>query len=539
MKKLGLTLLAWIPCLAFCQTSSISLDWMEFFPPSDTKIQSMAVDHEGHVYATGFIYPNGELYGHQRTSTRHESFIVKLDSLGNVFWVQVYASDGFISNNRIMEGADHNLYYFADIQTAITTPYGSNVIPPRFRTEVIFKLDSSGKPIWNQFTGQTGSSDLNRHTIDPSGNLYVHCTIEDTWYLTLDSSLSISPEGENNRMIGKIDEHGTWEWAQLIPGVEQIQELKTDQAGQLLITGVFKDTLFLGDTVFYPRGGTDLDAFFSLLDSDGNFLINKRAGWNWHNHTSPQHRLQDHSILVWLGHHDAFYYDNKPLGGHPWGSFLRLNADLSFLSVHQPFDMHTELISIRESKHGELWCLSDFTSGMLMGDDTLKKVQGEASLVLFKLNQSLQYQQHTIISSTGNLNPAKLDLINGESPLLLIGSSKQIRLKNKTLGDTVISATWNTALIKFNDLSIPTRVPEISKNPVYLYPNPTNNSFRINMLNRTQPDEVTLLDLNGRRIKTWQAEREYLLPELPAGLYLVLIRCGEEVSAKRLVIQGR
>jgi hypothetical protein len=67
-----------------------------------------------------------------------------------------------------------------------------------------------------------------------------------------------------------------------------------------------------------------------------------------------------------------------------------------------------------------------------------------------------------------------------------------------------------------------------------LYPNPTETSFTI--VSELVIDQLMVMDMNGRTVKTFGNQNSYEVGELTAGMYMVHITSGDLTLVKRLMI---
>jgi endoglucanase len=76
---------------------------------------------------------------------------------------------------------------------------------------------------------------------------------------------------------------------------------------------------------------------------------------------------------------------------------------------------------------------------------------------------------------------------------------------------------------------------------INLYPNPNSGEFTLEFRPDYQPNKITILNLSGKKllelIPPKDSNQMVLKPELPAGLYVVVVENHKELHCKKLIIQ--
>lgn len=73
---------------------------------------------------------------------------------------------------------------------------------------------------------------------------------------------------------------------------------------------------------------------------------------------------------------------------------------------------------------------------------------------------------------------------------------------------------------------------------ILLYPNPTSNNFTIDGVNASDVLNVTLMDMNGRILQTWNgaASSSYELNNVSTGNYIVQLVTNKGTATKRIAV---
>ncbi|HMJ71303.1 MAG TPA: gliding motility-associated C-terminal domain-containing protein [Cyclobacteriaceae bacterium] len=118
-------------------------------------------------------------------------------------------------------------------------------------------------------------SDAKFIDVDPSGNAYVAGTLEtnETY-----GGFALNNNGDHDVFVLKINPTGTILWAKSYggPGVDEVNAIDVDAAGNVLLGGLFNDVVdFDPDAAndnFIGANSADADGYVLKLDTDGNFL---------------------------------------------------------------------------------------------------------------------------------------------------------------------------------------------------------------------------------------------------------------------------
>lgn len=151
----------------------------------------------------------------------------------------------------------------------------------------ILKMDSLGNFLWVKGFGDIGADISNSITIDETGNVFT--TGYFSYSVDFDPgpgtfSLSVNPWGAQNTFILKLDPSGNFLWAKNVGGssVSIGNSILTDSQNNSYTTGAFRFTVDFnpGPGTYTLASNGDLDIFILKLDSLGNFVWATNAGCN-------------------------------------------------------------------------------------------------------------------------------------------------------------------------------------------------------------------------------------------------------------------
>ncbi len=156
-----------------------------------------------------------------------------------------------------------------------TISFGSIIDSPTIYSVVWVKYNSSGVPLWSDYT-RGDYCWLNNISTDPAGNLIVYgimmgfstqigpFTLTDTlaWYYTPATKYfiaKISPAGTILWAINDGRNIGTYSYLHLTDSPPVISDggITTDRFGNIYITGYYHDSITIGAHTFFSSGGVD------------------------------------------------------------------------------------------------------------------------------------------------------------------------------------------------------------------------------------------------------------------------------------------
>lgn len=267
---------------------------------------SIATDHEGNSYITGYFYGTAT-FGSITLSTSTTSymdsdiFIAKLDPAGNFLWVKQAGGPSNDCGKAIATDSEGNCYVIGHF-TAGYYAGSASFGPITFDIggSCISKLDTNGNWLWSQKVSYSGNATA--LSTDSSG----HC------YLTGDfrgsqtfggTTLSSSSGSFFDLFVAKLDTSGNWLWARQAGGSSGSQlnnawgaGIANDSDGNCYLTGYFDGTVSFGSTSYTTGTYIDYgtyncrDIFISKLDTIGN--------WQWTKRSSGSRNAAGYSIAT-------------------------------------------------------------------------------------------------------------------------------------------------------------------------------------------------------------------------------------------------
>jgi len=249
------------------------------------------IDAAGNLYITGFFentvdFDPGVGTFNVTSSGGWETFILKLNSAGNLVWVKtlVGQTNTFDRGQDLVLDNSGNVLICGFFNATVDFDPGAG---NDFHSSVglsdlyILKLDNAGNYVWAKTTGGNNIIRPNAVNIDQNDNIYITGYYIDT--ADFDPGLGISnliphPAFTSREIfVLKLDASGNYLWAESSygPGSNRGIDIRIDEFGNSYIVGKFNDTVDVdpGPTVFNLTATSSSQNIFILkLNSQGNFI---------------------------------------------------------------------------------------------------------------------------------------------------------------------------------------------------------------------------------------------------------------------------
>ena len=276
------------------------------------------IDTEGNIYFSGGLFgivdfdPSAETYN--LSSAIGAAFVCKLSNDGNLIWVtKVFESQIYFVNSINVDN-DGNVYTtgcFADTTDFDPGDGVYNMFPSGGMVDIyISKLNSDGLFVWAKKMGGNSNEEGMSIYVDPLFNVYSTGYFSGTSDFDPSENIYEFTEVYNGMYISKLDGEGSFVWAKVINGTDQIASIKTDGYGSVYIQGNFSDT-----TDFDPSENTyslipiGTETFLLKLDVNGNFLWVKKVARNLYSLGGPIHIDVFDAVYLTGGYIETYDFD--------------------------------------------------------------------------------------------------------------------------------------------------------------------------------------------------------------------------------------
>jgi hypothetical protein len=277
--------------------------------------RNIALDSEGNIYVAG-QFKGTALFGDIEllSNGNADAFVAKLDADGNWLWAKAGGS--------ALEDCTHDISISATGEVCITgfvsesATFGQfNVEQVGFKDTFLARLDSNGTWLGASLYGGTNNDEGRCIEHDDSGNIILGGVFTNT--LTLGGT-TLESNGWSDVFIAKMDNPGNWLWAKRCGGdtnyLDEIADISVNTSSTIAITGVYFGSAEFGETTLESAGGQDL--FVASIDDAGSWLWVSRAGGSGSDSGMGVHIDSDGKTFVTGDFQDTVSFGDHMLTGH-------------------------------------------------------------------------------------------------------------------------------------------------------------------------------------------------------------------------------
>ncbi len=250
-----------IYCAKNIVAQELTNHWSASIPGSQyEQINAMAVAPSGAIYAIGYFQ---DTLGSLVCQDSEDAFVVKYSKEGDFLWAIQLIADGtnrgmgitVLPNHQVIVGGNFWGRFF----------WGNDTLEAIHQADAfVAALDSNGNPLWVRQAGGQGYENVTCITSNHQGGIYAVGYFENDLVVSTDTLQSI---GLRDIFLWNMDSSGNDLGLATLagPGSEEPSDVAMDSSGNVFLTGVFRDALFVnGDTVW---GYGSLDAFAAKFDN--------------------------------------------------------------------------------------------------------------------------------------------------------------------------------------------------------------------------------------------------------------------------------
>jgi len=234
----------------------------------------IGVDKAGNCYVTGAMAGDCEFMGVSTKggSKSGHAFLAKLNTKGELAWLQVAGGNGGSAGEHLATDADGNTVVVGGASGIQT--FGDLTFTSKAGREVYaVKYDTSGKALWT--FGGDGSSNaaFTSVALDGRGGVSVCGMFKDTLAIggqKFQTSGKDPASGkEYDLFAAKLDREGRFRWVCTGSGkgVNYALCVAADEAGNSYVTGEYQFTVTMGETAMTAKGLRDI--YLAKFDDNG------------------------------------------------------------------------------------------------------------------------------------------------------------------------------------------------------------------------------------------------------------------------------
>lgn len=367
--------------------------------------------------------------------------------------------------------------------TNLNAGSGSNVF--------IQKLSPAGNLIWAKTFPFGGAAIVTSIAVDPSDNVIIGGRFAGIIvFPTVDSTSTISSQGQSDAYILKINTAGQFLWARSFGNPndnagdpDQINDLKTDAAGNIYSTGHFYGTADFDPGTGIANlsaTGSNMDIFIQKLNPDGNFVWAKKIGSGGFDESTSL-AIHQNTLLLTGWFQQTVDFNPSPsvatmlsTNGYADIFLLSLTTDSDFNLVKQFGSTYTDKgVGVTTDPNGAIYLTGIFDAAIDLdpgtGTNTITPANGTDFFILkltpaadfswgrtfagtyYKHSQSLAYHPNNGIVVTGIFNDT-VDFDPGSAAGNFSGQDDIFIVYLDSNGNYIWSGAYGNTGILYNDL---------------------------------------------------------------------------------------
>ena len=278
--------------LVHISLSAQTLEWAKKIgTTSNDRVYSITTDASGNVYTTGYFqntvdFDPGTGLFNLTSSGGYDIFVSKLDPSGNLVWAKNMGGSANDVGESITLDFLGNIYITGYFQGTVNMDPGSNTynLTSSGSYDIfITKLNAAGNFVWAKQMGGSGVDIGYAISTDTIGNVYSTGYFRSTADFNPGAgTFNLISEGIRDIFISKLDSSGNFVWAKQMGGTgyDNGTAMNIDSFGNLLVTGVFQDTVDFdpGTGIVNLISGGLFDIFICKFDTSGSLLWAKGMG---------------------------------------------------------------------------------------------------------------------------------------------------------------------------------------------------------------------------------------------------------------------
>jgi hypothetical protein len=217
----------------------------------------------------------------QAGSKSYDAFVKQSNNAADPLWTASIPTDGGLADSWYSGDLDNDGYSY--VQGHLEGKGDFLGYPLEGNGIFLAKISGDRHLRWiTSFVTGSASQNADPSGVahDNAGNFYAWGTFSDS--LTIDGHVLVNPLSSGSAgYIVKFNKECFYQWSGTFSatmGITGVGGITTDNAGNVLITGYYYDSLFIGSQTFKSNGGPDI--FIAKYSPDGTLLLTKSIGGN-------------------------------------------------------------------------------------------------------------------------------------------------------------------------------------------------------------------------------------------------------------------
>ena len=236
---------------------------------------SLAIDSESNIVLGGFFQGSVDLgAGALQTAGDWDVLVAKLDALGNPLWARRFGDEKCQQSYAVAVDGANDVVVAGVFYGSIDFGLGPLACQGE-RDVFVAKLDPNGQALWAHGYGGPGYQDATSVAVDQAGDIVVGGVFDPP----LDFGGGALPSGGGrDAFVAKLDPAGAHLWSRSFgaDGDQAVEHVAIDSQGHVVLVGHFSGSVDFGGGAVVSQGARD--AFVVKLDADGELEWSRTFG---------------------------------------------------------------------------------------------------------------------------------------------------------------------------------------------------------------------------------------------------------------------
>lgn len=492
------------------------------------RANAIAIDNQDNLYLTGFFestvdfdFSENEmnLDGGESISV----FILKIDKDSNLIWAKSL-DGGFDQGKSITVDQSYEVYITGHISSSTDFDPGPNLFnltaSGGARALFVLKLDENGDFMNAGVTASLNSGsipDSNTIKLDNNNDVYVSGAFSGTVDFDLSDAsnnlVSFGSSAFDDIFVLKLDNDLNFLWAKNMGGAvnDSALSMDIDSNNNIYTTGFYQGGIssdFDPGPGYNPLISNDVDAFISILNSDGLFVDAKRIAGSGNNYAR------------------TITLDNE--GNVYIAGFFRFNISIPELDTFGFTDGFL-------FKYGNIVNTPPSNFPPIALDDNITVLQGNSEIIDVTVNDidADGMILHTSISITSP--PISGEIINNGDGTLTYTHDGSTNLNDSfkyTVEDNN-NATSNVATV---NITTTLGVQNVNlKNLLKIYPNPTEAIFYID--STIEISKIEIYNMMGVKLNEYNEVQKINISNISTGTYILKLKNSTNKDFYKIIVK--
>jgi hypothetical protein len=533
MRSIIILLLIGIAAAAHAQ----SFDWVKQGGSSfSDEGRGIVADGQGNIYVAG-TYRNNAVFGSTMLASAgaRDLFLAKYDAAGTLHWV---IRDGAWYDDGCVGlalGTNNSLYVAGYYLDTIIVAGDTLIEPNTNGGHYLAKYNTSGNGVWAIEPEKTGKAEINDISTDAAGNVYITGTFQTMAVFGQDTVTS----NFNNIAvyITEFDPAGNVLKVVTAPAAGgAAYSVCIDAQGNMYVSGYYASGIeFPNNTLLtYPQ---DNNMFVAKYGSNGDFLWAQEGAGPKGSVGSTVSVSSTGDVYVGGSFNDSITFGTTTYCDSAQCGFLvKYDAGgvIQWVDLIPAYSINVSSSGIDAQDN----CIitGSYSGTATFGNTNLPGSTSEVFRDIFIAGYNPQGNAGWAVKAGSAADDTGYDIaVEPSSSIYITGYFSNVAFFSPTYITSAGSSDFFIA-----SLPNTTSINEISiEDAVSIYPNPSDGSFTIEYNDNT-PAAISVIDMLGREVYKQALDAGSTnidLHTLPKGCYFIKLVSGNRTGAKRLIIQ--